>query len=137
MVNTTEYIKHDRTVHTLRMERKREEIEIEVWIENKHFHIQYPKSLELTPVVVISDDNRALTIMECHIDNHITDSYQVTREDNLIKIPAKYARCRQRDSNKKKILANVLTLDPAYPPTIIPDIDLGTIKLVIDRKHIP
>ena len=131
------YIKHDRTVHTLRVERDRQEMEVEIWIANKHLHIKYPESLELTPTVVISDDNRALTIMECHVENRSTDSHQVKRKGNLIKIPARYARCRQRACKKKKVMANVLTLDPAYPPTIKPDVDLGTIKLVIDRKHIP
>jgi hypothetical protein len=131
------YIKHDRSVHTLRQERDKEAIDVEIWIANKHLHIQYPNKIKLTPTVVISDDNRALTIMECHVEGHKTESYQVKRKGNIIKIPAKYARCRQRAYSKKIVPANLLTLDPAYAPTINKDMDLGTYKLVIDRKYIP
>jgi len=137
MEYTGKYIKHDRTVHTLRVERSRKEEEVEIWIANKHLYIKYPETIKLTSTVVISDDNNALTIMECHVENRDLDSYQVKRKGNLIKIPARYARCRQRAHKKKTIPANVLVLDPAYPPTIKSDVDLGTIKLVIDRKHIP
>jgi len=137
MVDTGEYIKHDRTVHTLRKERNRQKIEVKIWITDAQLHIQYPKSLVLTPVVIVSDDNKALTIMECHTKNHKTESYQPKHVDNVIIIPARYARCRRRSLSKKKIPANVLTLDPAYKPTIKSDVDLGTVKLVLDRKHIP
>ena len=137
MEHTEKYIKHNRTVHTVRKERSREEIEVTIWIADKHLHVQYPEDIAFTSTVVISDDDKALTIMACHVTDYKTENYQVKREGNLLKIPAKYARCRQRAYDKVVVPANLLILDPAYTPTIKPNVDLGTLKLVIDRRHFP
>ena len=85
---------------------------------------------------MVSNSYKALALIE-NYTTHTTDNYQVAREDNLIKIPAKYARCRQRDHKKVKVPATLLLLDPAYSPTYNPDVDLGAYNLVIDCKHIP
>ncbi len=138
MVNLSgDYIKHDRTVQTTRIERHRKKEKVTIWIADKQLHIRLHNKKLLTPTVTISDDNRALTIMENAVKDLATNNYQTTIVDNIITIPAKYARCRQRDSKKKVIMVNAVIVDPAYKPTFKSDVDLGTTKLIIDRKHIP